>query len=138
MDYISVITAHTLIRANRIASTPIPKNNKLRKWLPPPVISFKVSVTSAGFFWIIISRTFFSNRILICRTSQAGMIFILLPIYRIFVDRSIRGNRNSAFWTLFVGIGFFPFIFFDFDYTQSSTSGVTLLIFLIFFRCIVP
>lgn len=50
MDYINVITAHTLIRANRIASTPIPKNNKLRKWLPPPVISFKVSVTSAGFF----------------------------------------------------------------------------------------
>ena len=41
-----------LISANIIASTPIPKNNKLKKRLSPPVISFKVSVTSAGFFGI--------------------------------------------------------------------------------------
>lgn len=48
--YRIVITADILISANIIASTPIPKNNKLKKRLPPPVISFKVSVTSAGFF----------------------------------------------------------------------------------------
>ena len=48
--YRIVITVHILIRANKIASIPIPKHNKLKKREPPPAISFKVSVTSAGFF----------------------------------------------------------------------------------------